>query len=106
MKNNNKELTVGNVLTEIDNVRIQMHNLYDDIKVSELETNSKTIDDIIHEKWIDTLPPFLLEKFSIPKKEFNPKRYAEEQANKMFKEYIINDHIRDLASDYDEDFPI
>ena len=32
MDKNKKDLTVGNVLTEIDNVRIQMHNLYDDIK--------------------------------------------------------------------------
>jgi len=93
MEKDKKDLTVGNVLIEIDNVRIQMHNLYDDIKVSELETNSKTIDDIIHEKWIDTLPSFLLERFSIPKKEFNSKRYAKEQADKMFKEDIIDDMI-------------
>jgi len=112
MENNNKELTVNDVLTEIDKVRKEMITLYHNISI---EYVSKSIsgdnlitrfDEVIHEKWLDTIPSFLLERFNIPKKEFNSKRYAEEQANKMFKEDIINDNIGDLGSDYDEDFPI
>ena len=97
MKNNKKDLTVINVLTEIDNVRIQMHNLYYDI----IGAGKEDLDDIIHDKWLECIPPYILEKFNIPKKEFNSKRYAEEQANKMFKEDIINlaDDIEDAYNE-------
>tara|TARA_R110002020_G_scaffold433727_2_gene643812 strand:+ start:1334 stop:1669 length:336 start_codon:yes stop_codon:yes gene_type:complete len=107
-----KELTVNEVLTEIDKVRKEMITLHHNISLHHMSESISgdnlitRFDEVIHEKWLDTLPSFLLERFSIPKKEFNSKRYAEEQANKMFKEDIINDHIGDLASDYDEDFPI
>jgi len=106
MKNNNKKLTVNDVLTEIDKVREEMIILYHNISidyVSESISGDNLItrfDEVIHEKWLDTLPSFLLERFSIPKEEFNSKRYAKEQADKMFKEDIINDI--DVAHDEDE----
>lgn len=91
-----KDLTLGNVLNEIDSVRIQMHNLYDDI----IGAGNESLDDIIHDKWLECIPPYILEKFNIPK---STKQYAKEQADKMFKEDIIDDMTNDSDDYFDYD---
>lgn len=94
-----KDLTLGNVLNEIDSVRIQMHNLYDDI----IGAGNESLDDIIHDKWLECIPPYILEKFNIPKDKKSTKQYAKEQADKMFKEDIIDDMTNDSDDYFDYD---
>jgi len=94
-----KDLTVINILTEIDNVRIQMHNLYYDI----IGAGKEDLDEIIHDKWLECIPSYVLEKFNIPKDKKNINQYAKEQADKMFKEDIIDDMTNDLDNYFDYD---
>lgn len=93
-----KDLTVVNVLTEIDQVRLDMIKLYDDIMAS--EGGDKKLHDLIHEKWVERIPSYILEKFNIPK---STKQYAKEQADKMFKEDIIDDMTNDSDDYFDYD---
>lgn len=103
MKNNNKkELNYSNFLIEIENLRYSMKNLFDDI-IAGNHTPRDIMKDKVDSKWLEGLPSCILDKFDIPKEEFNPRRFAEQEANKMFEEDIINDI--NIAHDDDEMYP-